>query len=253
MRVDQRQFSDYLRARLPADEAEWERVHAEDLLICCGCVAAERTALTVFMAEYDPVIATALRRLRLSPSLAQDVHQDLLRQLIVGDENSPPMLAAYSGQGKLLRWLKVVTARTGRRQLEKAKKLVPMELFSVSDQIVEPATLAGAKMRFRDEFKLAFKQALAGLEGRDANLLRFRYIDGLKLEQIAAIHNVHLSTIHRRIERIREHLAEATHRVLAEQLQVADGECASLIRELQSNFDLTLASFIAGRPPSEDR
>ena len=72
------------------------------------------------------------------------------------------------------------------------------------------------------------------------------------LERIAAIYRVHHATIHRRLEKVREGLLVLTKAHLERALSVSSDECASIIRLIQSDFDLTLQTFFRRlAPPSE--
>ena len=84
------------------------------------------------------------------------------------------------------------------------------------------------------------------LDDKELTLLRQRYVDGLKVEQIGAIHRVHHSTASRWLERIRDALLERTLQHLRAALALSPDECKSAIRMIQSDFDLTLRRFFGG-------
>ena len=57
---------------------------------------------------------------------------------------------------------------------------------------------------------------------------------------------MHHSTVLRRLDQVKRELLELTHDLLRERLDVTQNECLSVIRLIQSNFDLTLQTFLSG-------
>lgn len=242
----------YLAERFPRPgEVEPMRAlqnwHAADLVLACGCVSADAAAIAGFMRTYLPVIRATLRKLQLGAALAEDVEQTILRRLLVADDHGPCLLQRYSGLGRLSAWLRVVSSRIGRRMLEQEKMLVPTGDERLLDALAEPGKqleLAAAKGAYRAAFKQAFRRALGALEPRDALMLRQRYVDGLGLAQMGAIHRVHHTTIHRRLEALRAALFERTRLHLQEELGIGSADCESVMRMIQSTFEITLHTFL---------
>ncbi len=250
--VADRDWVEYLARRLP-DEVDLERMlgtlRAEDLFLCCACAGGDPAAIEAFRADASPVIASALRRLRLGATLTEELHQQLLIDLLVGGEQRPPALASYAGIGKLHNWLRVVATRTGRTSLQAEKKLVPSDDDRLAEELVVEAPphagLGAEKPSYYRAFRQAFKQALAELTPRDLTLLRQRYIDGVGLEALGAIYRVHHTTIHRRLTRVKETVIEQTHARLSRQLMIPERDCSTIIRVIRSDLDLTLGSLLA--------
>ena len=115
----------------------------------------------------------------------------------------------------------------------------------------EPATpdpeLAFLKSHYRDEVHRALKDALAGLDADERNVLRLHFLDGLSTERIAVVYGVHRATVARWVSRGREALLRGTHQLLTERLRIGRGEVESLIGIVQSQLGLSLSSiFRAG-------
>ena len=83
--------------------------------------------------------------------------------------------------------------------------------------------------------------ALADLAAEDRVLLRYKYVDGATLDEIAAIQRVHRATIARRFQELRERVAGGTRDRLVAALGVGRGEAASIIRMVQSQLDASLS------------
>ena len=241
----------YLADRLPADgplERQFDSLQLDDLFLCFACSVDDEHALRTFHASVVPVIDARLRALRIGDDLRRELKQELLVRLLVGDESTPPLLARYSGLGRLSSWLSVVVRRAARKRLHKEKRLVLSD-----DDRLEKALVAGhdclpgLKASYRKTFKRAFKAALTDLSTREANMLRYRYVDSLPVHQVAAIYRVHESTIHRRLAKLKERLLEATCTYLSIDLAIPRAECSTIIRMIRSDFDMTLRSFFGTR------
>ncbi len=239
---------DYLAERVPAglrDASALGDWQLDDLFLCHCCLCGARGAVDTFRAEHRRTLEAALGRLRLSPSLQAEAQQSLEALLLAGEEGRPPLLAQYSGLGKLGAWLRVVAARHGRRLLEREKRLLPLDDDHLADQLGGGANpeLAHLKRTYRDAFKQAFGDGMRILGARQLNLLRHRYLDGLTVAEIGTIYRVHHSTVSRWITEAREQVLAETHRRLMTTLQVSPDECASLVELLRSQLDLTLSRF----------
>jgi RNA polymerase sigma-70 factor (ECF subfamily) len=106
--------------------------------------------------------------------------------------------------------------------------------------IAEDPALVAAKARYRDELAAAFREALAALTPKDRLLLRFQLVDGLSIDEIGNIHNVHRATAARWLVRIREELMERTHELLAARLSMDTEDVASIVRLVQSQLDVSV-------------
>ena len=98
---------------------------------------------------------------------------------------------------------------------------------------------------YAGEFEAAFRIALDSLDPRDKTMLRQHYVDGLAMEQIAAIYRVHRLTVLRRMKAARTELATETRRQLVKRLRVSKTELESIMRFVRSRLDITLRSYLA--------
>lgn len=250
--VDAEVFLPYLAERVPTQgplERALRSWRTDELLLCCACLEADEQALEIFHREHVPSIRNTLRQLRLNAALCDELQQQLVQELLLPGEGRAALLSNYAGLGSLAGWLRVVTSRRARRALGREKKLIPISDEAIAEQIAvgEGDELAGAKAEYRAAFKRAFKAALLALPPREQNVLRQRYADGLSLEQIGAVYRVHLSTVHRWLERIRAALLEETRLGLARELKISEEECESILRLIQSDLDMTLRTFFGKR------
>lgn len=244
------QLAQYMAERFPHG-ANLERMlknwHVGDLCLCYACMQGDNRALATLQTQCIPVIRAKLRRMNITAPLSQDIEQILMDRLLVGNEQRIPALARYTGTGRLHAWLRVVVARTARRVLDRENWLCPVDDDLLAKKVVDNDSrfdMRRAKEEYRLAFKKSFKQALAQLPSRDAAVLRHRHVDGLGLEHIGAIYRVHHATVHRWLSGIRQRLLDNTELILMRELRIDQQECKSIIRLIQSDFDMTLHTFL---------
>src|SRR5439155_20074789 len=104
--------------------------------------------------------------------------------------------------------------------------------------------LAHMKRLYRAEFSRAFGEALKTLGVRERNVLRLRYVDGLTLEQVAAIHQVHPVTAARWQAKAIEAVMESVRAALMTRLSVDAGELDSILRMARSELEITLRGML---------
>ena len=104
--------------------------------------------------------------------------------------------------------------------------------------------LSYLKRVYRKAFVEAFGEAVKALSPRDRTALALQVIDGLDTDAIGQFFGVHRTTCGRWLARSREQLLRQTRKNLAKSLALAEGECDSIIRLVQSRLSPTLASFL---------
>src|SRR5205823_12308411 len=104
--------------------------------------------------------------------------------------------------------------------LMRARRETPVDPDVLGEGTAIDPVLAQLKQRYRDEFGEAFRQAAAALTPRERTLLRYRFLDGLSIDEIGVLHRVHRATVARWIAAIREALFEATRERLGSRLAI---------------------------------
>jgi transposase len=97
--------------------------------------------------------------------------------------------------------------------------------------------LVGAEAAFRD----ALIESIEGLELCDRNLLRFLYVHGLGIDQLAEMFSSHRAAVLRQVGRIRERVLRDTRRGLAIRLALDNHQLDRLLDVARARFDLALA------------
>ena len=85
-----------------------------------------------------------------------------------------------------------------------------------------------------------FHAAIVVLSTRDRALLRYTYLDGLGLDELATIYKVSRATAHRHLVKARETLGAAVEAHLVAELDVSSDELHSLRRVVQGDLELSL-------------
>ena len=142
--------------------------------------------------------------------------------------------------------VRAVQRRGRRRNPELADDRWLAELASPADD----AEIAHLKRLYRSEFRTAFQGALTALTGRERNMLRYRYLEGLSIDQIGEIHGVHRATVARWIKKAQETLMGETRARMMEDLVVDPDELESILRLVRSRLEVSIRTHLA--PSRED-
>ena len=221
----------------------WDEVPTLDaaaLFLTCAVAHAAPGAVAAFGDAHGGDVDLALRRGGLSADAIDDARQLVLAKLLApGSEK----LRQYVGRGPLSHWVRAVAVR---QAISLSRKRGPMErvVAEPSDADADVAAdpeLAFLKAHYRDRFKAAFSAVLDELEPPDRTLLRLRFVEGLTLDQLARVRDVHRATIARHLARLRKTLlADVRARLSADAGLGSDLELQSVLRLVESNLELSL-------------
>ncbi len=240
-------FVVYLAERLPAESTSIDtlrELRLDDLYLACGCAEGDPAALALFDAGHIAGLGSVVPR--LSGVTVSEVQQAVRERLLLAHDGDRPKIAGYSGRADLSSWVRVVAVRTALNLARGANREVALDeddlLASAAES--DDAEIRHLKTLYRGEFREAFQHALASLSVRDRNMLRQHYVDGLAMDQLGAMYQVHRITIVRRMKEVRHQLADDTRRTLKAKLRVSRGELDSIMRLIQSNLDVSLRVYL---------
>jgi RNA polymerase sigma-70 factor (ECF subfamily) len=237
-------------------------LRTSELYLVCACLNKDPQAILVFEREFLPEARGAVAKMRGAADLADDVQQDLCRKLLIPDRDVAPKLERYGGRGDLRSWIRVSATRAALDVLRTATKKKDLDDESLVDHLTAPGEdqeLQYLKRLYRQEFKAAFNSSLQALSSRERNLLRLQLLDGLNIDEVGAIYNVHRATVARWNSKIREKLLSATRRALVGRLQINRHEFESIMRLIQSQFDVSICRQLGDaentppEPPTEEK
>lgn len=224
--------------------AQLRALRAGDLYLACACADQLPAALRELEREVVDRIGPAVRRLGATPAAVDEIRAELLAALLSPRAGGPPAIAGYAGRGRLYSWVRSIAVRIAMRRLGGARE-IPTEAAELADRMPhhgEDPRLDDLRRRYRHDFAVAFRAALAALPVRERNLLRQHHMDGLTIDQLAALYRVHRATAARWVARARATLSGETRRRLMERLGVATQDADSIIRLVRSQLDLSLSA-----------
>lgn len=243
-------FFAYLAERLPDGEAP-AALHVADLFLACGCAHGDAAAIAAFDAQCLSVVDRALPKLGLDAATIDEVKQRLRRSLLV-PEHGAPRIVGFAGRGALRSWVRVLAVHEAWGMLRTTRGHVGL-VDAAEDRLIDLAS-AGAspeleylKRMYRQDFERAFRAAIQALSARERTLLRQHFLDGVGINELAALYRVHRATIGRWLEHAREAVLATTRQHLMESLDVPRAEIESILRLVLSRIDLNLRPLLAHR------
>ena len=224
---------------MSGDPAENE----EDMLLARACLAGDSAAIARLDATIiSPMVAETARSHRdVDPA---ELRQVVRERILVGTSEGGPKLATYEGRAPLSAWVRIVAVRSAMTMLRRTKRTETLDderddavlLGALSDDV----ELAHLRSEYQSQFKDAFHEAIKALPDQDRVVLRLHVVDGLAIDEIGRIYNVHRATAARWLVRIREALFAGTRSQLARRLDLGETEFASLVGILLSRLDVSV-------------
>jgi RNA polymerase sigma-70 factor (ECF subfamily) len=247
VRLPAEAFARHLARHAP-DPAQLPKLRHGELLVAAGCLAGDAWAL----AQFERCLGesrSALERLGGGSALTDEV-LDQVRHLALAGKGAEPLLATFAGRGPLAGWLQAASVRTALNVRRRSGREVPLDDAPLAERAsaMDPE-LELLKKRDQGHFQRAFTEAFAALSPRERTLLRLRFLDGLTLEQLAAGQNVHRTTVIRWLDRAHQLLLDETRRLLREKLGAGNATLASLLRDFDSQMDLSLRRALKTQGP----
>lgn len=236
-------FLRFLARRLPQGEAAAEALlalRAADLHLLCALTEGSAAAARTLAARHLARVAAALGRLGAQPAVIQDIQQALHQQLLQSEREATR--GRYSGQGDLASWLCVTAVRELRRLVKRearARSLSASGLDEAADDGGDQE-LAYLRLTYGQRLKRAWREALGRLDSRECNVLRYHFVDGLSLEELAVLYHVGRSTAGRWVLSARQRLLAEVRAALQREGPLQESELSSILRLAQSQVDLSL-------------
>ncbi|MBN9686859.1 MULTISPECIES: sigma factor-like helix-turn-helix DNA-binding protein [unclassified Corallococcus] len=220
-------------------------LHCEDLYLALAALDGQRAALDALESAVLVPAGRAVRRVENSDAFVDEVLQLTRLRLLVEEGGRAPRLTEYAGRGPLRRWTEAVALGIALALKRKPERSTPLDdALIAADLGAADPELEHIRHRYRPAFRAAFVEALASLSPRDRNLLRMGLVQGLGVESLGALHQVHASTVSRWMAKAREALLVHTRQGLARRLALNTSQLDSLLRVLDGSLELSLASLL---------
>jgi RNA polymerase sigma-70 factor, ECF subfamily len=243
VRIERDQLARHL---VKVAEVSGDPAHLElaDLYLAAAVLANDPAALAVIQSLL-PTIDVALRQLGADTTRVEDMRQRVFEVVIVGGERGPA-IAGYAGRSDLRSWLRSVGVRTALKAWSREPKSLAYD-DDLAD-VVEDPELAMLKTLYADDVVTATRDALATLSPRARTLLRLHHLDGLTMDDLAAMYQVHRATAARWTAAAREAVFEETRRQLEARLGLGEDSAISIVRLVQSQLMLSMRRLLASQP-----
>jgi RNA polymerase sigma-70 factor (ECF subfamily) len=168
----------------------------------------------------------------------------VLDAVIVGQARGPA-LAGYAGRSDLRGWLRSVAVRVALKAWSRERAGEPIDDWEeLGEVIVDPAILH-LKTQYAADVAAAFREAVAALTARQRTLLRLHHLDGLTVDDLARMYDIHRATAARWVAAAREAVFEETRVRLQQRLGFDDAELVSVVRLVQSQLLQSLRRLLA--------
>ncbi len=217
-----------------------ETIQAGDLLLATAMAAGSSAAVAAFEKEMSEELSRATQV--VGSGRGDDVRQILLKRLFVDEPGRKSAIAQYQGRGPLRAWVRVSVMREAYRLAEHDRPLssqLPEGLTAPED-----TELHYMRLLYRREFAAVFQEALATLTSRQRNLLRYAYLDGLGVEEIARLHGVHRVSASRWLSEARERLGNELRGRLRHRLKLSPSDEQGLMQLVISRPDISFGSLL---------
>jgi RNA polymerase sigma-70 factor (ECF subfamily) len=181
---------------------------------------------------------------------ADDVRQALRVKLLVSEGGAGGKIARYAGRGPLAGWLRIVAVRTALSMRRASSPSAPHEDEDILAGMAAPGVdpeLEHLRARYQDAFRSAFHDAMMALDAAERNMLRLHHVDGLSIDEIAPVFQIHRATAARRLAKAREEISEQTRSLLVSRLQLSESECSSIMGMILSQLDVSLVRVLSAR------
>jgi RNA polymerase sigma-70 factor (ECF subfamily) len=226
---------------------------AADLYFATACAAGDATAIARLDANLPTILRPVLARFGVALSDSSEIAQRVRIALLVRDQAGTCRLSGYSGRGDLRAYVRSVAVRVVLKRLERETAPASIgddEIIALLPSPNDSPELTLLKQRYRDDVRGGFACALAALTPRERTLLRQHYVDGLTVDMLGPLHQVHRSTCARWLEAARVKILRGVRNHLRAKRGLNDAELESAIAMVRSQLDLSLGRHLASGTPA---
>ncbi len=222
---------------------------ASDLYLAAACLHAVPNAARRFIEGPLAQVRHHIERIARQDGdgeAAGELQQQLAVLLLTpGPDGAEPRLAQYTGRGALTVWLRMAAVRRALNARRTSRRTVSLEDAALDQVVEQDIDLTLLRRKHRDAISAIFQESIAAIAPDQRTLLRMHYVEGVTLAALAAIHRTSRSSLHRRIEQIRDDLVTRMSELASRRLQLSGGEHHSLLRLFKTDLHDALGAFLA--------
>jgi len=224
-----------------------DQLAAADLWLALACASGNPIALRALEARTFPNARSALHRMGMHDADVDEVLQIVRERLLVSTPDQPAGILKVAGRGDLGGLIRVAATRTALnlRRRDHRLEVGDERLFAALTSHEDDPQRAVMKEDLRAAFKAAVETAVRGLEPWQRNVLRMHFLHALSIDAIGRAYQVHRATAARWLSSIRSAIQAQTWHVLHDQMQLNEGDLASIFAEVQSRVELSFARMLA--------
>ncbi|MGC4079501.1 MAG: hypothetical protein QM702_21165 [Rubrivivax sp.] len=218
----------------------------DDLALAFACVHGDLAALAELERTMIEPMPRTLARMRPDPKLVDEVRQAVRERLLLPsarNDDGRARLLDFRGTGPLGAWVRVVAMRLAYDRLREGSQTeleTDAEAFERLADASDAPDVAYLRETHMDDVKAAFAEAAAKLGSEERLVLRAHVVDGLTIDQIGALYQVHRATAARWIQHAKEALVDALREALGRRIGASPSACESLVMLVGSRIDLSL-------------
>jgi RNA polymerase sigma-70 factor (ECF subfamily) len=243
--VPEADFVRYLATKIPSlPDVSLRQLRTSDLYLAYACSTRDPSALVLFEQRYSSLLDRTLDRMRVSASQAEEYRASLRETLFFARAEAASLITTYSGRGDLGGWLRSIASRAAMKI--RAKERRDVEVGRTLDILPTEGNpeLQYLRARYVHEFKGALVAAIDSLAPRERNLLRQSYLDGLSVDALGRLYQVHRATAARWLADVRETVLARVKETLRAQNGLTDSDLESILRMARSGIDLSMSTLL---------
>jgi RNA polymerase sigma-70 factor (ECF subfamily) len=218
-------------------------MHVADLYFACACASGDAAAIAELEGRFMPRAAAYFARNGSLAKHADELVQLVRMRLLVADGVARPRIAEYGGRAPFGAWFRVVFTRfainySASHRTEPTKDDDHLFTFAGADP-----ELAYLRTHHREDLEAAFKETLASLPVKTANLLRLFYLQDVPADAIGGLYGVTARTIQRWVAGTRSRILRDVEGRLGARLGLTGSQVGSLIAVMRSQLDVSICRF----------
>lgn len=213
-------------------------LHASDLYLCLGCARQNGRAWQYFAAGFHPCISRLAASVSVSEEEATELTDCVIVDLYLPDRSGRSRIASFDGRSSLATWLRVMVSHRAVNQRKRSRhQPLGVEHLpeTADDAALRRLDAELREHRYGDALHEALRGACATLSERERLVLRLRFCETQKVQEIAARIQVHPSNITRQIERVCERLRATVIHTLGERYHLTKSQIEECLSDVVEN------------------